>query len=114
MLSQKVKRLSYSERVIIETLVKEKRTVSYIAEQLNRSVSTISRELKKWRESGFYYSAIFASEFVRITRSYNSRGTKLDKNPKLKMQVYRGLLNGCGFEVPVTFLNSYFYEYYYL
>lgn len=87
MSSQKVKRLNYSERVIIETLVKEKRTASYIAEQLNRSVSTISRELNKWRESGFYYSATFANEFVRINSSYNSSGTKLDKNPKLKMQL---------------------------
>ena len=94
MTTKKVRRLSCSERVIIETLVKEKRNATYIAKQLKRSVSTITRELNKWKDSSFYYNADFINEYVRITRKYNSKGTKLDKNPRLKMQVYKGLLSG--------------------
>jgi len=55
-------RLTLSERVIIETLLKEKRSKSYIAKQLGRSRSTISNELNKWKGSQIYYdlSALFS------------------------------------------------------
>ncbi|WP_456377729.1 helix-turn-helix domain-containing protein, partial [Lutibacter sp.] len=38
------KRLTLKERVVIETLLQENKTKSYIAKKLNRSRSTITRE----------------------------------------------------------------------
>lgn len=94
MSTKKNKRLSYSERVKIETLVNEMRSISYISKQLNRNVSTISRELKRWKGSSLYYSATIANEYAKVIQKNKSSGTKIDLNPKLKMQVYRGLLSG--------------------
>lgn len=41
-------RLTFRERVIIETLLGQQMSASFIARQLNRNKSTISRELKKY------------------------------------------------------------------
>ncbi len=42
------RRLTLNERIVIETLLKENKTKSYIAKQLNRNRSTITREAKTW------------------------------------------------------------------
>lgn len=89
---QKIKRLSYSERVKIETLLKEKRSLTYIANELDRSISTISREVKKWRGSRFNYNATIAHDYASTINRYKGRGTKLERNPRLKSQVYKGLI----------------------
>ena len=49
--SKNYKRLTLKERVIIQILLEEKRTRSFIAKRLNRSRSTISREINKWIKS---------------------------------------------------------------
>jgi IS30 family transposase len=42
------KRLTLNERVIIEKLLNENKSKSYIASILNRSRSTITREINNW------------------------------------------------------------------
>lgn len=86
-------RLTLSERVIIETLLGEKRTKSYIAGQLGRSRSTISNELNKWKGTSFYYSAELANEYARYLNVAKRNKDKITLNNALKIQVYRGLLN---------------------
>ena len=90
---KKYTRLTLSERVIIETLLKEKRSKSYIAVQLGRSRSTISNELNKWKGSQFYYSAQLADEYARYLNITKRNKDKITLNNALKIQVYRGLLN---------------------
>jgi len=90
---KKYTRLTLSERVIIETLLKEKRSKSYIAEQLGRSGSTISNELNKWKGSQFYYSAHLADQYARYLNVTKRNKDKITLNNALKIQVYRGLLN---------------------
>jgi len=41
-------RLRFDERVVIQTLLAEGKSISYIAEQLNRNRSSVFREVKKW------------------------------------------------------------------
>mgnify|MGYP006000123821 FL=1 len=48
MIRKKTSRLTLKERIQIETLLKENRSKSYIAKILNRSRSTITREVNKW------------------------------------------------------------------
>ena len=74
---KKYKRLTLSERVIIETLLKEKRTKSYISKKLNRSRSTISREINKWGED---YDAELAS--------WNAKDDYLNKRNLDKINTY--------------------------
>jgi IS30 family transposase len=47
-MEKKYKRLSFEERVKIETLLEEKRSRNYIAIHLKRSRSTINNEVRKW------------------------------------------------------------------
>ena len=89
---QKINRLTYSERIKIETLLKEKRSLTYIGKELERSISTISREVKRWQGSRFGYNGAVAHEYASKINCYKGRGTKLERNPKLKSQVYQGLL----------------------
>lgn len=49
--TKKYKRLTLKERVIIQTLLEENKSKSFIAKRLNRSRSTISREINKWIEN---------------------------------------------------------------
>ena len=51
MLRKKTYRLTLKERIQIETLLKENKSKSYIAKTLNRSRSTITREVNKWVQS---------------------------------------------------------------
>ena len=51
MVRKKDNRLTHKERVQIETLLNENKTKAYIAKTLNRSRSTISREVNKWVEN---------------------------------------------------------------
>ncbi len=61
MRAKKYKRLSLKERIIIETLLLENKSKSYIAKKLNRSRSTITREINKWvRNSWDIYDAKLA------------------------------------------------------
>jgi len=91
--TKKYTRLTLSERVIIETLLKEKRSKSYIAKQLGRSRSTISNEVNKWLGSQFYYTATLAHEYARLLNITKRDKDKITLNKALRIQVYRGLLS---------------------
>ncbi|MBD3584049.1 helix-turn-helix domain-containing protein, partial [Flavobacterium selenitireducens] len=85
--------LSHKERIVIETLLAEKKSVSYIARQLGRNRSTIGREVKQWvvNPKDVYKAdlAHFCAEQVHITK----RGKdKINSHSRLKAAVYRGLL----------------------
>ncbi len=51
-MSKKHRRISLGERIKIETLLNEDKSKAYIAKKLNRSRSTISREINKWFVGG--------------------------------------------------------------
>lgn len=61
MAKKKYKRLSLKERVIIQTLLEEDKTRSFISEKLKRARSTITREINKWvQHPGETYNADLA------------------------------------------------------
>jgi len=87
---KKYLRLSLKERVIIETLLAENRTKSYIALKLNRSRSTITREVNKW---GKKYDAKLADWCAKDDYLNKRNQDKISTYNKLRIYVYRGLLN---------------------
>ncbi len=91
MKTKKYKRLTLKERVVIETLLQENKTKSYIAKKLNRSRSTITREIKKWGEN---YSATLANWNAKDDYLNKRNKDKINTYDRLKIFVYRGLLNG--------------------
>lgn len=99
MAPKKYTRLTLSERVVIETLLKEEKSKSYIADHLGRSRSTITNELKKWKGSFSYYSAELAHEYACLLNNTKRNKDKLTLNNPLRIQVYRGLLGGLSPEI---------------
>lgn len=98
--TKKYKRLCLKERIIIETLLKEKRKKSYIAVQLNRSRSTISREINNWvKKPTDKYDAHLADWYAQDDNQSKRLQCKMDQYPQLKMAVFRGLLNHCSPEL---------------
>ena len=86
-------RLTFEERVIIETLLREKRSKAFIAERLNRNRSTVCREINKWvRIPTDLYKAKLANWYAYDSRCRRSKD-KISLNKKLRWYVYRGLLN---------------------
>ena len=86
-------RLTFQDRVIIETLLREKRSKAYIAHALNRSRSTISREVNKFLGGPKdQYKAKFAHWYAERFRRHRSKD-KISLHTKLRWYVYRGLLN---------------------
>lgn len=90
---KKYVRLTYAERVKIETFLASKHSRVFIAKSLNRSRSTITRELNTWiRKPSDLYSAELAHWYAQDT-NLNKRNTdKISKHKALKMYVYRGLI----------------------
>ena len=94
MKKQNYKRLKLKERIIIQTLLTEKKSQSYIAAKLNRPRSTISRELKKWRfNSEIKYDANLANWCAEDDYKNKRNLDKINTHNRLKIYVYRGLLN---------------------
>ena len=86
-------RLTYEDRVIIETLLDEGKSKSFIASKLNRSRSTISREVNKWLGGPRdFYKASFAHDSAQDFSSRPSKD-KISLNKKLRTYVYMGLQN---------------------
>ncbi len=89
------KRITLNERIIIETLLHEKKSKSYISNHLNRSRSTVYNELKKWLiKPTDSYSAELAHWYATTTNSNKRTQDKINTYKSLKIYVYRGLLNG--------------------
>lgn len=89
------RRLSLNERVVIETLLKEKKAIDYIAIQLNRNRSTVRNEVKRWvvRPTDIYKADLAHWCALEINRNKRA-DDKINIYPKLKMFIYRSLLNG--------------------
>src|SRR3990172_3292971 len=95
--TKKYIRLTYKERVIIETLLSEEKSRTFIAKQLNRSKSTITRELKKWigklsDKNKYKYSADLADWDAKDDYLNKRNLDKIATYKSLKIYVYRGLL----------------------
>jgi len=91
---KKRRRLTLKERVIIETLLKEKKTKSYIAISLDRSRSTIGREVNKWVQTKKdSYDAELAHWCAKENYLNKRNLDKISTYSLLKFFVYRGLLS---------------------
>jgi transposase, IS30 family len=91
---KKYKRLSIQERVIIQTLLEEKRSKSFIASKLNRSRSTITREINKWvQHPGETYNADLANWNAKDDYLNKRNLDKIGTYNSLKFYVYKGLIN---------------------
>jgi transposase, IS30 family len=89
------RRLTLNERIIIQTLLGENKSKSYIAKHLNRNRSTITREVNTWiiKPSDDYDATI--ADFFAKQEYLNKRNLdKINTYKRLKAFVYRGLLSG--------------------
>lgn len=87
-------RLSYKERVKIETLLVEQKTHSFISKLLNRSRSTVSREIKQWiRYPTDTYSADIANFAAENNYLHKRNLDKISQHYSLRRYVYIGLLD---------------------
>lgn len=94
-MERKYKRLTYNERIIIQTLLKENKSKNYIAIQLNRNRSTITNEVNLWViKPTDGYNAELAHWYALETNKSKRAEDKINSHPKLKMFVYRSLLKG--------------------
>jgi len=91
---KKITRLTINERIKIETLIIEKRSKSYISKTLNRTRSTIGNEINRWIGSSQFYNAEIAHFYARAINNSKRNKDKMTLCPRLKLQVYRGLLSG--------------------
>lgn len=82
------KRLSFEERVIIETLLNEHFSTTQIAEKLGRDKGTISREINKYPKNK--YDAYFATaDAAGLASDKHYLKSKINLNPILKKYVYQ-------------------------
>ncbi len=89
------KRLSYKERIVIETLLKENKNKNYIAKQLNRNRATITREVNLWIiKPTDVYKADMAHWYALEVNKYKHSSDKINDNTRLKIHIYRNLLIG--------------------
>jgi transposase, IS30 family len=94
-MERKYKRLTYNERIIIQTLLKENKSKNYIALQLNRNRSTITNEVNLWIvKPTDNYNAELAHWYALETNKSKRAEDKINSHPKLKMFIYRSLLKG--------------------
>ena len=92
-MSTKHRRLSLEERIIIETLLNEEKSKAYIAKKLNRSRSTISREVNKWFVKGQgKYDAKIADWCAKDDYANKRNLDKISTHKRLRNYVYKGLL----------------------
>ena len=89
------KRLSYKERIVIETLLKEGKTKNYIAKQLNRNRTTITREVNLWViKPTDIYKADLAHSYAVDANKHKHCSDKINDYPMLKIFIFRNLLLG--------------------
>jgi IS30 family transposase len=94
-MERKYQRLTLNERIVIETLLKEKKSKNYIAIQLNRNRSTITNEVRLWvAKPTDIYKADLAHWCALEVNKAKRAEDKINAHPKLKMFVYRSLLKG--------------------
>lgn len=94
-MERKYKRLTHQERVVIETLLKEKKSANYIAIRIGRNRSTVSKEINLWVvKPTDIYNAEIAHWYALETNKSKRAEDKINANPRLKIFVYRSLLKG--------------------
>lgn len=86
------RRLSFLEREEISRQLAYGDNIIGIAIRLNRSPSTISREITLNVTHARYYRAIFGQQRANFIRRRKPRGRKLDQNQKLKEIVFEYIL----------------------
>jgi len=93
-MSSKHRRLSIKERIQIETLLNEGKSKAYIAKTLNRSRSTITREINKWVQNpNDKYAAELAHWNAKDDYLNKRNLDKISTHKPLKHFVYKGLLS---------------------
>jgi IS30 family transposase len=91
---KKQRRLTLKERVIIQTLLREKKSKSYIAIRLGRTRSTIGREVNKWvQKKQDNYDAELAHWCAKEDYLNKRNLDKISTYPLLKFFVYSRLLS---------------------
>jgi len=85
------KRLNFSDREEISKGIWANEKFATIARRINRTVSTVSREVWNNTKYSWCYSAQKAQERMAKVSSVGRRPKKLDKNLKLKRYIYRKL-----------------------
>jgi len=91
---KKHRRLTLKEKVQIETLLNENKTKAYISKRLNRSRSTISREVNKWvLNKHDKYDAHLAHWCAKDDYLNKRNLDKISTYSLLKFFVYKGLLS---------------------
>ena len=93
-MEKKRNRLTFAERVIIETLLAQKASILNIARQLGRNRTSIHKEVKKWviKPTDKYNAEL--AQFCAKEDYLNKRNLdKINTFFKLKVFVYKGLLN---------------------
>lgn len=93
--TKKYVRLTLAERVKIQTYLEVGKSKSFIAKNLSRSRSTITREINKWvGDKEDKYEAALAYWHAKDDYLNKRNLDKIDANSKLKFYVYKGLLKG--------------------
>jgi len=91
--TKKHKRLSLKERVIIQTLLEENKSMSFIAKKLSRSRSTITREVNKWVSNpSDKYDASLADWLAKDDYLNKRNLDKIGTYSLLRFYVYKRLL----------------------
>ncbi len=91
--TKKHSRLSLKERVIIQTLLEEDKSKSFIAKKLNRSRSTITREVNKWVSNpDDTYDASLADWLAKDDYLNKRNLDKIATHGLLRFYVYKRLL----------------------
>jgi IS30 family transposase len=91
--SKKHRRLSLKERVIIQTLLEEDKSKSFIAKKLDRSRSTVTREVNKWVSNpDDKYDASLADWLAKDDYLNKRNLDKIATYSLLRFYVYKGLL----------------------
>jgi IS30 family transposase len=92
---KKYQRLTFQERVVIETLLRENRPKSFIAQKIGRARSTLYREIAPWvKRPGDRYSAEIAQWNAEEELLNRRNLSKLETHKRLRLYVYRSLLEG--------------------
>ncbi len=90
---KKHRRLTLKERVQIETLLHQNKTKAYIAKTINRSRSTVSREVNKLGSNPKVdYEAYLAHWSAKEVYLNKRNFDKISTCKKLRIYVFRGLL----------------------
>lgn len=91
--TKKHRRLSIKERVIVQTLLEENKTKSFIAKKLNRSRSTVTREVNKWVSNpDDKYDASLADWLAKDDYLNKRNLDKIATHGLLRFYVYKRLL----------------------